>query len=125
MRTPIMKAGVHGNVEAIKVLVEIGAEVNARDDVSKFAVFFLLKAQTLGIDAIGEHDIVGHPVACVCLVQCTSIPFSSATHRRLRAIAPLYRNSILRFCLPLKKQAWQRSKCCWRTEPTSRPRALR
>ena len=35
-----MVAGHHGNVEAIKALVKLGAEVNAKDDVSKFAVFF-------------------------------------------------------------------------------------
>ena len=40
MRTPIMKAALHGDVEAIKALLKLGAEVNAKDDVSKFAVFF-------------------------------------------------------------------------------------
>ena len=57
MRTPLMVAGFYDNVEAVKVLIASGDEVNAKDDVSGtmqgYCVILVLKVRNVGVDAIG------------------------------------------------------------------------
>ena len=63
MRTPIMVAALHGNAEAVETLVISGIEVDDKDDVSakilSYCEILVLEVQTVGVDTIAEHAIVG------------------------------------------------------------------